>query len=91
MNLDENLTGFAGESIPPTSDGYPKFNYEVSFTNNQFHEESDQAISVPPTRKAQTAWSDEVPHQLKQEIQRVVRHTFGTHTSDLKVEDYRMC
>jgi sarcosine oxidase/L-pipecolate oxidase len=80
-----------GESIPPTRDGRLKFNYEVSFTNKQFHEASDQVLSVPPRQGSGSPWGDDVPEVLKDEIRRVVDHTYGDHIAGRQIEGYRMC
>ncbi|PSN63082.1 sarcosine oxidase, partial [Corynespora cassiicola Philippines] len=80
-----------GESIPPTSDGRLKFNYEVSFTNKQFHKRSSKEISVPPRLPSQSIWSQDVPEGLKNEIRTVVHHTYGHWIRGLEIESYRMC
>ncbi|KIW35046.1 uncharacterized protein PV07_01772 [Cladophialophora immunda] len=80
-----------GESIPATADGKLKFNFEVSFTNMEYHEASGQMISVPPVRITQSTWSHDVPEQLKQSVRKVVDHVYGKNAPGLTVESYRMC
>jgi sarcosine oxidase/L-pipecolate oxidase len=80
-----------GESIPMTSDGKLKFNFELSFTNKEFHEASGQIISVPPKRTTQSTWSQDVPEELKQSVRKVVDHVYGKNAPGLTVESYRMC
>ena len=80
-----------GESIPPTADGRLKFNYEVSFTNKEYHEPSGQTISVPPLIQSRSTWGQDVPRGLKEEIQRVVWHTYGDWIHGIEIEAYRMC
>ncbi|PGH15719.1 hypothetical protein AJ80_05427 [Polytolypa hystricis UAMH7299] len=79
-----------GESIPPTADRRLKFNYERSFTNYEPHK-SGQEISVPPSQNPDTAWNQDVPQGLKDEIHTVVKHTYGDWIQGLKIENYRMC
>ncbi|KUJ07463.1 sarcosine oxidase [Mollisia scopiformis] len=81
-----------GECIPPTPQKMLKFNYEVSFTNKEFHDGSGQTISVPPARLDQSTWSQAVPQGLKKdEIHTVVDHVFGKWIDGIKIEDYRIC
>jgi sarcosine oxidase/L-pipecolate oxidase len=80
-----------GESIPPGPDGRLKFNFEVSFTNKVFHEASGQLISVPPSQFGQKTWSQDVPVELKESVERVVQHVYGDDAPGLSVESYRMC
>ena len=68
-----------------------KFNYEVSFTNKEFHEKSGQELSVSPTNPSRTSWSQDVPSGLKEEIGRVVKHTYRNWIEGLEIESDRMC
>ncbi|KAJ8127798.1 hypothetical protein O1611_g5837 [Lasiodiplodia mahajangana] len=80
-----------GESIPPTIEGKLKFNFEVSFTNKEYHEASGQTISVPPVRSSQSTWGHDVPEELKGKVMKVVEHVYGKDAPGLAVESYRMC
>ncbi|KAL2041194.1 hypothetical protein N7G274_006139 [Stereocaulon virgatum] len=80
-----------GESLGPTKDGVLKFNSELSFTNNVYHEESDQMISIPPTAQSQRTWSQDVPQILKDDVRRVMTNTYGKQVEGIEVESYRMC
>lgn len=68
-----------------------KFNYQVSFTNNEFHAPSGQTISMPPLSESGSAWTQDVPEGLKDEIQTVVKHTYGDWIEGLEIENYRIC
>lgn len=81
----------SGESVPTTSDGILKFNHEVSFTNNFYHEESKQTISVPPTAINQSTWTQNVPQGLKDECTKVVNNIYGKEAKEFVIESYRMC
>ncbi|KAI0109226.1 sarcosine oxidase [Nemania sp. FL0031] len=80
-----------GESIPPTIDGKLKFNFEVTFTNKEYHEASGQTISVPTVRSSQSTWGHDVPEELKGKVIKVVEHVYGKDAPGLSVESYRMC
>ena len=80
-----------GESIPPGPDGRLKFNFEVSFTNKEYHEASGQTISVPPARQSQSTWSDDIPNELKKSVLTVVDHVYGKDAPGLQPESFRMC
>ena len=80
-----------GESIPPFKVRL-KFNCEVSFTNMLPHAGLGRDISVPPAVECQkSAWSQNVPEGLKQEVANVVKNTYGSYMSGIKIESYRMC
>jgi sarcosine oxidase/L-pipecolate oxidase len=85
------LIYFIGESVGPTIDGMLKFNSELSFTNNVYHEESDQMISIPPAAQSQSTWSQDVPQMLKDDVKRVMTNTYGKQVEGISVESYRMC
>lgn len=80
-----------GESIPPNKDHRAKFNYELSFTEKTFHTPSGQHISMPPLEQSKSTWSQDVPQQPKDEVSRVVRHTYGDLITEKKDEEFRMC
>ncbi|KAK3365355.1 sarcosine oxidase [Lasiosphaeria ovina] len=79
-----------GESIPPFKNRL-KFNCEVSFTNMSAHGGLGREISVPPSAESQSAWSQDVPEGLKQEVANVVKNTYGSHVPGIEIESYRMC
>lgn len=79
-----------GESIPACN-GRLKFNCEVSFTNMEYHEGLKQDISVPPTRVSQSTFGDHVPAGLKEEVQNVVKNTYGSEVKGIEIVSYRMC
>lgn len=68
MDRAIELIYLIGESVGPTKDGVLKFNSELSFTNNVYHEESDQTISIPPAAQSQNTWSQDVPQTLKDDV-----------------------
>ena len=80
-----------GESIPTTSDGYLKFNHEISFTNHVYHIKSGQTISIPPEALSQSTWTDNVPQGLKDECEKVVHNIYGKEIRNLTIESYRIC
>lgn len=73
-----------------SADGKLKFNFEISFTNNEMHEASGQISSVPPRRVTQTTWSHDVPEKLKQSVRKVVDRVYGKNAPGLTIESYRM-
>lgn len=77
--------------MPLTPDGYLKFNFETSFTNFQLHRESRQMISMPPSRRSQSVWSQDVPEELKEKVQTAVKHIYGKEVEGLPIKNYRMC
>lgn len=85
------LTSLQGESIPPGPLGLVKCTHELSFTNNIFHEASQQTISAPPERTTQSTWSQDVPQGLKDETLTVRNQLYGKWTKGLEAEYFRMC
>lgn len=80
-----------GENVPMDKSGRLKFNLEVSYTNNEYHEASGQTISVPPIPVSQSTWSHDVPSKLKELVTRVVHHIYGKDAPGLRIELFRMC
>jgi sarcosine oxidase / L-pipecolate oxidase len=85
------MTFVTGEMVPLSPEGYLKFNFELSFTNKESHQASGQIISVPPSRLSQSTWSHDVPDELKQGVQTVMKHIYGKELDGMEIENYRMC
>ena len=77
--------------MPPTPDGLLKFCRDVGFTNNTYHEASQQRISIPPTPATQSTWSNDAPEALKQEVRDIMTKTYGQEIEGFTFESYRMC
>lgn len=88
---DIQLKVHLGESIPAGPAGLVKCTHELSFTNKIYHKRSRQWISVPPRRKSQMMWSQDIPQGLKYEVMKVRDMIYGGWLENLEPVSYRMC
>jgi hypothetical protein len=81
-----------GEIIPLTQDGILKCNFEYSFTNFAYHEQSKQYLSMPPGLASESAWTQQdVPDILKRNARRVITNVYGTGIECVESETWRIC
>jgi hypothetical protein len=85
------LTLLTGETLPLNDDGKLKVNHDSSFTNLEWHAASKQHISMPPADLEQSVWTKTIPATFKQELRRVLLHTYGPSVKDFDVPAYRIC
>ncbi|KAI8625007.1 sarcosine oxidase [Xylariaceae sp. FL1651] len=79
-----------GEVIPAFK-GLLKFNCDKSFTNFVYHKGLEKQLSLPPSKRTETVFSQDVPESLKKDVQRVVDNTYGRNIQGLVIQSYRMC
>lgn len=78
--------------MPPV-DGLLKFISDISFKNTVFHPESGQHISVPFTDKMKSQWTspENIPSELKEDLDDVMKSLYGEKASRLKTTTMRLC
>jgi sarcosine oxidase/L-pipecolate oxidase len=57
----------------------------------EYHEGLGKDISVPPVPTSQSTFGDDVPVGLKEEVQNVVKNTYGNAVKGIEIVSYRMC
>ncbi|KAL8759836.1 MAG: hypothetical protein Q9199_000483 [Rusavskia elegans] len=84
--------GTQGETMPPV-DGLLKFISDISFKNTVLHPESGQHISVPFTDKMKSQWTspENIPSELKEDLDDVMKSLYGEKASRLKTTTMRLC
>lgn len=79
--------------MPPTPDHQLKFIRDMPLKNTVYHASSDQKISVPLTEKNRSQWTsrDNMPTQLVNEIDTVIKGCYGKGVEGLQPSHYRLC